>query len=161
MNKDDDPQMQARSLREATRELLLAYGALDEARRPCGTPLSTPHAYALIELLHQGPMSVAALASRLNIDRTNVSRLCMRMEREGELRREADPQDRRVRRLRLTERGELAARKVDAQSAAHFERVMGSLEQDSAEIIGALRTLAAAMRRQEAVKNDGDEDEEQ
>lgn len=161
MNKDDDPQMQARSLREATRELLLAYGALDEARRPCETPLSTPHAYALIELLHQGPMSVAQLASRLNIDRTNVSRLCMRMEREGELRREADPQDRRVRRLRLTERGELAARKVDAQSAEHFERVMGSLDRDSAEIIGALRTLATAMRRQEAVKNDGDEDEEQ
>ena len=145
-------------LREATRELLLAYGVLDVASRPCGATLSTPHAYALIELLHQGPMSVAALASRLNIDRTNVSRLCMRMEREGELVREADAQDRRVRRLRLTERGERAARKVDEQSAAHFARVMGSLEQDSAEIIGALRTLATAMRRQETVKMDGDED---
>lgn len=50
---------------------------------------SIPHAYALLELLHHGePMTVSELAAHLAIDRTNVSRLCARMEEAGQLARE-------------------------------------------------------------------------
>lgn len=157
----EDQKTRARQLREATRALLLAYGAFDEVRRPCGAPLSTPHAYALIELLNQGPMSVAALAARLNIDRTNVSRLCMKMEDAGELIRAFDAQDRRVRRLCLTPEGERAARHIDGLSVAHFERVLGALNVDDASVLESLHALADSMRRQRPTTGESDEVEDQ
>lgn len=136
----------ARRLRHATRHLLLAHGTLDDLRRPCGTPLPMPHAWALIELLHDGPMTVSALAERLRIDRTNVSRLCSRMEAQGELVREVHPDDARARLLRLTDAGRQAARSVDAASAAHFARLAEALGPDHDRVLDALHRLAEAMR---------------
>ncbi len=127
----------ARALRDALRALVLAHGALDDARRPCGTPLPMPHAWALLELNHAGAMTVTELASRLNIDRTNVSRLCARMESSGELTRETHPGDARARVLTLTEAGARLATSVDEASCAHFGDVMERL----GDAPGALRAL--------------------
>lgn len=137
----------ARDLRDATRHLLLAHGALDDARRPCGTPLSMPHAHALIELLGAGPLTVTALAERLSIDRTNVSRLCARLEELGELTRERHPEDGRAWLVRLTRRGERAARALDESSAAHFERVMAYLGGQANQVVAALVVLADALEQ--------------
>ena len=134
----------ARQLRDATRRLMLAHGALNDGERPCGTPLPTPHAWALLELLQNGPMTVTLLASRLRIDRTNVSRLCSRMESLGELER-ALHQDKRARLVRLTESGERVGRAVDTSSAAHFQRVLEHLSAKSESIIDALTVLTRAM----------------
>lgn len=135
-----------RRLRDAMRELLSAHGALEPARRPCGTPLGLPHAHALLELRARGPMTVSALAARSSIDRTNVSRLCARMEALGELRRAEDPKDRRARRLALTAAGRRAADRVDSASAAHFAAVIDRLGGDEDAIVDALERLASAMR---------------
>lgn len=135
----------ARALRDALRRLLVAHGTLDEARRPCGTPLSASHAWALLELVDASPMTVTALAERLNIDRTNVSRLCTRMEALGEVERVAHPGDGRARLVKLTERGERLAHTVDRSSTGHFDRVLDRLDRDVAGVIDALETLTRAM----------------
>lgn len=137
----------ARNLRDATRQLLLAHGALDDARRPCGTPLSMPHAYALVELLGAGPLTVTALAERLSIDRSNVSRLCTRLEELGELTRERHPTDGRAWLVRLTRRGERTARALDVSSAAHFERVMARLGGEASQVVAALMLLGDALEQ--------------
>lgn len=136
---------EARALRDSLRRLIVAHGALDEARRPCGTPLPAPHAWALLELLAEGPMTVTALAERLNIDRTNVSRLCARMESADEIERVVHPDDARARLVRLTRHGATLARRVDRSSAAHFERLLERLEADGGELVAALDSLARAM----------------
>jgi DNA-binding MarR family transcriptional regulator len=106
---------------------MVEHGALDEASRPCGVPLSLPHAHALLELqAHQAPMSVSELATRLRIDRTNVSRLCQRMEEQGELLRGMDREDGRVRTLRLTAQGEEAAARVDL-SEERVEQILAGM----------------------------------
>ena len=135
----------ARQLRDATRRLMLAHGALNDGQRPCGTPLPTPHAWALLELLQSGPMTVTLLASRLGIDRTNVSRLCSRMESLGELERAPHPEDKRARLVRLTESGAQVGQAVDRSSGAHFQRVLERLPPNSASIIDALTALTRAM----------------
>lgn len=121
----------------------MAHGAL-AARRPCGAPLSTAHAWALLELL-EGPKTVGALAERLNIDRSNVSRLCERMEALGEVEKASHPSDGRARLVRLTARGLRVARSVDASSTAHFLGVLDRLGADPAEITEALLTLSRAL----------------
>ncbi len=135
----------ARALRDSLRRLIVAHGALDEARRPCGTPLPAPHAWALLELLAEGPMTVTALAERLNIDRTNVSRLCARMEAANELERVVHPEDARARLVRLTRHGAALARRVDRSSAAHFESLLESLHADASELVATLDSLTRAM----------------
>jgi DNA-binding MarR family transcriptional regulator len=136
----------ARRLRDAVRHLVVAHGALEETRRPCGVELSIPHAYALLELLHRGePMTVTELASNLVIDRTNVSRLCARMEEAGHLAREPHPEDRRAIALRLTARGKKVAHAVDEQSAGHFDRLAKRLGGSVGEVVVALERLSQAM----------------
>lgn len=136
----------ARRLRDAVRHLVVAHGALEELRRPCGAELSIPYAYALLELLHHGePMTVSELAANLAIDRTNVSRLCARMEEAGHLVREPHPEDGRARALRLTTRGKKLARAVDEQSAGHFERLAKQLGGSAGEVVAALERLSEAM----------------
>jgi len=135
----------ARALRDALRRLMLAHAALDDARRPCGTPLPVPHAWALLELRERGPMTITALAARLNIDRTNVSRLCARMESVGEIEGASHPCDGRARLVQLTDAGARLARNVDATSADHFATILDRLGSDSGSIVKALDALARSM----------------
>lgn len=136
----------ARRLRDALRRTIVAHGALEDARRPCGAPLALPEAYALLELLQSDtPMTVSQLAEKLSIDRTNVSRLCARMEESGELVKEPSAEDARVRVVRLTARGTKLARSVDDSSAAHFDGLAKSLGASAGRVIEALELLEEAM----------------
>lgn len=135
-----------RALREALRGVLLAHGVWDTRCRPCGAALPTPRAWALMELLRSPELSVAELTARMGIDRANVSRLCAKMEEEGELRRLEHPGDGRARRLQLTPKGERAARAVEASSAVHFGAVTAALGGHEEDVIDALRRLEAALR---------------
>lgn len=136
----------ARALRDAVRQLIVSHRALDQAQRPCGTLLPLPHAYALLELLHSAqPMTVTALAQRLTIDRTNVSRLCARMQALGELSMQPHAQDARARTLVLTDKGRALARSVDASSTAHFEAIEATLGDAAHGVIEALELLGSAM----------------
>jgi DNA-binding MarR family transcriptional regulator len=139
----------ARRLRDAVRHLVVAHGALEEVRRPCGTELSIPHAYALLELLQREPMTVSELAAKLAIDRTNVSRLCVRMEEAGDLARSPHPEDGRARALRMTARGKKLALAVDERSAGHFDRLAKQLGGSVGEVVSALDRLSKAMARTE------------
>lgn len=134
----------ARAVRDSLRRLLVAHGAFDEARRPCGTPLPAPHAWALVEL-RGGPSTVTTLAGRLNIDRTNVSRLCDRMVALGEAERVPHPDDGRSRLVRLTSEGQRLAERVNQSSAQHFATIVAKLDVAPAEIIDALDALTRAM----------------
>jgi len=131
----------ARVLRDTVRRLLVAHGTLDDAQRPCGAALPTSHAWALLELRDAGPMTVTALAERLNIDRTNVSRLCARMSSSGEVERVANPADGRARLVQLTDKGERLAATVDQSSTEYFATVLARLD---AEVVDVIEVVDAA-----------------
>lgn len=138
---------QARALRDALRRMIVAHGALDEARRPCGARLSAPHAWALLELRDGCSMTVTELAERLQVDRTNVSRLVARMASLGEIERVPHPGDGRARPVRLTGRGTRLAQAVDRSSAEHFAGLLGRLGRGASEVVGALEALTRAMTK--------------
>ncbi len=138
----------AKNLRDAVRHLVVAYGALETAKRPCGAELPLPYAYALLELLQSGmPMRVSEIASRLEIDRTNVSRLCARMETAGDVARDLHPEDGRSWAIRLTAKGKKLARLVDGRSTQHFERLLAHLDDSADDTIAALHRLSSALIR--------------
>lgn len=144
----------AQALRDTLRRLLVAHRTFDEARRPCGTSLATSHAWALLELRVAGPLTVTTLAERLNIDRTNVSRLCARMEVNGEVERVPHPEDGRARLVNLTKDGARLAERVDLSSTDHFAIVLGRLDTDMGSVIKTLDALTQAMGEQDIREND-------
>lgn len=140
-------------LRDSLRALMLVHGTLEEARRPCGAPMSLPKSYALLELLHSDkPMTVSMLAEKLVIDRTNVSRLCARMEEAGELSKQVHPDDGRAWVLALTAAGKKLARSVDKSSVEHFEQLARKLGASTDRVIDSLKQLQRAMALNEEDK---------
>jgi DNA-binding MarR family transcriptional regulator len=86
-------------------DLVRAGGLLHADQMVPGHPISLSQAFALHELDTGTPLSQRDLAERLRLEKSSVSRMAAEMERKGWLVRERDPDNRRLYRLRLTDRG--------------------------------------------------------
>lgn len=98
-------------------------------KRLQGTGISPVHVLALAHLMALGPLSQSELGDKLFITAASTARLVDRMERDGWVERQADPEDRRVNRLVITEKarsmwGEISfyARDVLEQASRGIER---------------------------------------
>ena len=76
-----------------------------------------PRQAHLLRLLADGPKPMRKIACRLHCDPSNVTGISDRLEERGLIRRQADAEDRRVKMLALTKKGERVA-------AALTERLM-------------------------------------
>jgi DNA-binding MarR family transcriptional regulator len=74
-------QNDADALRTLVQQFVRQFGLLAESETPCGQPLHTSHAHALMILLHADKAGIhqAALARQLGIDKSNASRLVHRL----------------------------------------------------------------------------------
>ncbi|MEL6544292.1 MAG: MarR family transcriptional regulator, partial [Myxococcota bacterium] len=137
----------ARLLRDALRRLLVAHHSFDEHRRPCGLELSAPYAWALLELSDRGPLTVKELSEQLNIDKTNVSRLCAKMEAQGHVCRPVHPDDGRARLVELTRAGRVLASRTDEMSSTHFSELLAELDLEPVIVIETLNALSSSMKK--------------
>jgi DNA-binding MarR family transcriptional regulator len=87
-----------------------------------GQPISVSQAFALHELDTGTPLSQRDLAERLHLEKSSVSRLAAEMERNGLLIRERDPANRRLYRLRLTDRGRAMHASMATAFHTHYEQ---------------------------------------
>ncbi len=128
---------------------MVAHGTLEPGTRPCGTPLTTAHAHALLELRQaHASLNTTELAARLGIERTTCSRLCKRMIADGELQRTPHPEDGRAHILELTAHGKTLAANVHKASTAHFEHILEHLDDaEHTNVIDALDLLCHAISR--------------
>jgi DNA-binding MarR family transcriptional regulator len=109
-------------LRRFNRSWSQRVGVLDESFLGSGRPLGPSR--LLFELGPEG-VSVRDLRERLGLDSGYVSRLLRRLEREGLVHTEVDPQDARRRLVVLTADGRAARRDLDERS----EQLAGGLVQ--------------------------------
>ena len=86
-------------------------------------------------------LSQQDLAARCFTAKSHVSALVVSLEQRGWLQREVDPDDARVRRLRLTRSGEAMARKTMAAQAEVVQAMAAQVS--SAELLG----IESAMQR--------------
>jgi DNA-binding MarR family transcriptional regulator len=75
----------------------------DSARKAADWDVSVPQVRALYAL--RDPLSMRELAERLYLDPSNLTALVDRLEDLGLVERQADAEDRRVKRLVITEKG--------------------------------------------------------
>lgn len=87
------------------------------------------------------------IGERLGINPSSTSEFVSRLEEDGYVRREADPQDGRATRIALSELGRARANELRDEQAARFEALFGGLTDDEKrELIRLLDKLFAGGR---------------
>jgi MarR family transcriptional regulator, organic hydroperoxide resistance regulator len=86
--------------------------------------------YILLTLWQEDGLTPGEIARRLDLATSTVTRAGTRMEAAGLLERKPHPDDGRLVRLCLTERGRSLRRTIDDETAELTERALGSLSED-------------------------------
>ena len=110
------------------------------------------HGFVFQHLLRE-PLTVGALARAMGVTQQRASKAAVELEQLGYVRREVDPDDARVRRLVLTERGQgavAAAREARGAVVAELRERLGARRVSAAERL--LRDVLAAMGAEETVR---------
>jgi DNA-binding MarR family transcriptional regulator len=138
-------------LRAAVQALVRGLGLLSSDRTPWGERLAISHAHALLILLECSQRGYKPtqhdLGKTLGIDKSNVARLCARMEAARLLTQERCREDGRARRLMPTEKGLQLAIRVEGASGNLFTAVMTVIPPHArAGVVSALEALDVAVR---------------
>src|SRR4051812_42168008 len=108
MGRSDD-ENEVETLRNLVQTFVREFGLLAADETPCGHPIPLSYAHALMILLKArgdvAAISQAQLGDALGIDKSNVARLCSRMEEAGHAEQRRAPDDGRSRLIELTEKG--------------------------------------------------------
>jgi len=137
-------------LRRLVQAFIRRSGVLASHRTPCGKPLPVSHAHALMVLLECGRAghrpTERELGAILGIDKSNVTRLCRKMQQVGHLLLERSPFDGRALLLALTDLGARAGQELERASHARFERVVEAIPTDARRrVLSALAVLNEAL----------------
>jgi DNA-binding MarR family transcriptional regulator len=118
-------------LRRLIQAFIRSFGLLTADETPCGQPLATSHAHALMFLLDSARAGTRptqqALGHALGIDKSNVARLARRMESAGHLAQGRSKEDGRARLLSLTARGTRLAEQVEQASGERYASVISAV----------------------------------
>ena len=128
------------AVRSAARHVTQLY---DQLLAPVG--LRVTQFSILAELRRRGPLTINALAEDMVMDRTTLGRNIQPLERDGLIRIEPAPSDRRAKELHLTKVGEKrlqAGLEVWAKAQARFEASFGTKR--AAELRMLLRAVVAS-----------------
>jgi len=119
---------------------------LAEALRPLG--ISIPQWRVLAVLHERADRTMNQLAELTTIDRTTLTRALDKMVRERLVERRGDPHDRRSVRLRLTEAGVAAFRRVLPRVIEQNERALGDFsDAELAKLRAMLHRMMANLDR--------------
>jgi DNA-binding MarR family transcriptional regulator len=129
------------SLEDQLYDFVFAYdAAFERAAQDIG--LSGAQACLLVQI-GRGSRTMGQLAADLVCDASNVSQLVRRLESRGLVVREPDPEDRRTRRVSITDAGRETSRAVEKRFTLPAERI-GRLAKAEREQLS--RLLAKASR---------------
>ncbi len=132
-------------------QLVRAGGMLQPESAIPGQPVSMSQAFALHELDTDTPLSQRELGERLRLEKSSVSRMAAEMERKGLLVRERDPVNRRIYRLRLTDRGRAMHREMGAAFHDSYVRWVDAMTPAEREaLLIGLAAFVRVMREQPA-----------
>jgi DNA-binding MarR family transcriptional regulator len=125
---DDDEALQ---LQASIQAFVRSFGLLVTKQTPCGQPVSPSHAHALMILLDRERLGLSTsqsdLVAGLGLDKSNVTRVCARLQAEDHAKQAVAPDDARSRQLELTPRGRRMANNIQAASLERFRRVVAAV----------------------------------
>lgn len=126
------------------------FGLLVTKQTPCGQPISPSHAHCLMVLLAReregGETTQSDLGEQLSIDKSNIARLCSKLQRDGHATQARSPTDGRGRVVSLTVKGRRMAQRLEEASDERFRKILKAVPAGSREsMLASLRTLVLAV----------------
>ncbi len=114
--------------------------------------LSMAQMNVLLRIYYHGPTEIRGLLHFLEVSKAAAGQLVERMEQQELVERTPDPRDRRMRQVRLTERGrELVEASIQARQAWLSALIQSFPPQEQAEIAKMLARLADEAARLETM----------
>jgi len=139
--------MDTKQLQDLFGEFLQALGLHRPDQVPTGFSISLSEMFALLALAAGAPMSQQALADRLDLEKSTVSRLIKDLEQQGWVKRERDLHDSRMFQLFLSDEGQAAATHLAKSLTERHERLLTALKPDEQEALAyGLSALIRALR---------------
>lgn len=109
--------------------------------------LSLSELYALSILAEEAPLSQQDLGAALALEKSSVSRLVQQLEQRGWMLRDRDPNDNRLRLLRLSAEGQRISNVVGQRMHERHAEVFQQLTpEDQAALLQGLTALRRALR---------------
>jgi len=133
-------------LRELTRLMVRNLGLLNKGEATCcGVTLGQCH--AIIEIGIAQEITLNELAAVLNLDNSTMSRTVNNLVDQGLAVREADLQDRRYIKLKLSERGRRVYENIEKNMSHYYRNLLEDIPVEKHEqIIESLMLLVKAMK---------------
>jgi len=145
MSSTTDLPEAARTLREGIQLLVRRFSISERADVSC-CGLTVAQSATLGTLRSAGPQRLGALGQRLGITASTLTRNLKRLEEAGLVEREADPDDSRATRVRLSPSGRAAADRVARQEQEFAESLLARVPAaHRAELIRSLELLLSAV----------------
>ena len=119
-------------LRSKVQYLVRALGVF-RSQTPCGRPISVSGAHALMVLkqsVKKQGLSQKDLQQSLNLDKSNITRLCANLERDGFITQEKSEEDARVRILKLTPKGKKLSLGLLEDSRKRFQKILANIPKE-------------------------------
>jgi len=144
--RGQEPDRQARLLHGAIQLLVRRFALSERADVSC-CGLTVAQAVTLDVLRREGPVRLGSLGRRLGIAPSTLSRNLDRLVETGLVAREADPEDARAARVRLTPSGETAAAEVARQELLFARSILDRIPAGQrGELLTSLELLLRAVR---------------
>jgi DNA-binding MarR family transcriptional regulator len=123
-----------------------AFGLHRPEQTSRGEPVGASEAHALV-ILRRGAINHGKLARALQLQRSSVSRLVQQLVKRGWAARAVADRDRRVVLVRLTRKGQIAAKYLARARRAKFRHILASVGagRQRQQLINALSRLAQAV----------------
>jgi len=128
-------------IRAASRQLVREFGFLDKTI--AGTDLSGSGVHAVLEIGLNPGITAKALAAKLKLEKSTVSRLLKSLQARGEIAQIQSETDARMFGLSLTDAGWKTFEKIDAYGNEQAVRALSRLRSDNAPVIAQSLTAYA------------------
>lgn len=121
--------------------------------------LAIPQLFTLRYLYYNRPKDLSSIADFMGVSKPTVTGIMNTLEREGFVRREHDPDDRRRIDIVLTEKSLGLFRRTESMTTFVFEEFINSIPEDSLEKIGDTMTAIAKELREASYRKECNEKE--
>lgn len=136
-NKSDERQALAEGLRDFYSR---THRMMDRLMKAQGASFSQTR--LLLFIAHEGPVRSTDISHGFSLAPRTITEAVDALERDGLVRRDPDPQDRRAKRISITEVGREAIRKAEPSGRRFLDEVFGVLDAgETASLVALMRKL--------------------
>lgn len=91
--------------------------------------------YAMLEIFRVGSLTMNELSEKMNLDSSTMTRVIDKLVRDELINRDKDSSDRRIVVVSLTDKGNEAAKKLNASVNEYYKRIISSIPEGEVEDI--------------------------